>query len=174
MRNMKAVKIVLGVVTALVVIFLITGIIVTDVKYTAEVEIDKPIEKVFKDFQNVELMKKWLPEVKSIEPIEEKEGIIGSTYKMVVTNQGQEIVMMEKIIDYIPNKKMTFRFDSDQMVKIDDYNFIANGNGTKMVQHCSVNSKSYLMGCLLPYFKGSLKDLSLSYMNRFKTEVEKN
>ncbi len=174
MRNMKAVKIVLGIVTALIVMFLLTGLIVTDVKYTAEVEINKPIEKVFEDFQNVDLMKKWLPEVKSIDPIEEKEGIIGSTYKMVVTNQGQEIEMIEKIIDYIPNKKMTFQFDSDQMIKVDDYNFIANGNSTKVVQHCSVNSKSFLMGCLLPYFKGSLKDLSLSYMNKFKEAVEKN
>ncbi len=174
MRNMKAVKIVLGIVTALIVIFLLTGLIVTDVKYSAEVEINKPIEKVFKDFQDVELMKKWLPEIKSIDPIEVKDGVVGSTYKMVVTNQGQEIEMIEKITDYISNKKMTFQFDSDQMIKIDDYNFIANGNKTKVIQNCSVNSKSYLMGCLLPFFKGSLKDLSLSYMNRFKTEVEKN
>lgn len=174
MRNMKAVKIVLGVVTSLIIVFLLTGLIVTDVKYTAEIEIDKPIEKVFEDFQNVELMKKWLPEIKSIEPIEVKEGVIGSTYKMVVTNRGQEIVMIEKITDYIQNKKMTFQFDSDQMIKIDDYNFIANGDTTKMVQNCTVNSKSYMMGCLFPYFKGSLKDLSLSYMNRFKNEVEKN
>ncbi len=174
MRNMKAVKIVLGIVTALIVVFLLTGIIITDVKYTAEVEIDKPIEKVFEDFQDIELMKKWLPEVKSIEPIEVKEGVIGSTYKMTATNQGQNIVMIEKITDYILNKKMTFQFDSDQMIKIDDYNFIKEGSKTKMVQNCTVNSKSYLMGCLLPFFKGSLKDLSLSYMNRFKTEVEKN
>lgn len=174
MRNMKAVKIVLGIVTALIVMFLLTGLIVTDVKYSAEVEINKPIEKVFKDFQDVELMKKWLPKIKSIDPIEVKDGVVGSTYKMVVTNQGQEIEMLEKITDYIPNKKMTFQFDSDQMIKIDDYNFIPNGSSTKMVLNCSVNSKSYLMGCLLPFFKGSLKDLSLSYMNRFKTEVEKN
>lgn len=174
MRNMKAVKIVLGIVTALIVVFLLAGIIVTDVKYSAEVEINKPIEKVFKDFQDIELMKKWLPEIKSIDPIEVKDGVVGSIYKMVVTNQGQEIEMIEKITDYIPNKKMTFQFDSDQMIKIDDYNFIANGNKTKVIQNCSVNSKSYLMGCLLPFFKGSLKDLSLSYMNRFKTEVEKN
>ncbi|WBX75248.1 SRPBCC family protein [Tenacibaculum ovolyticum] len=170
---MKAVKIVLGIVTALVLVFLLTGVIVTEVKYTAEIEINKPINEVFKNFENVDFMKKWLPEVKSIEPIEEKVGVVGSTYTMTVINQGQEMKMVEKITAYIPNEKMTFQFDSDQMTKIDDYNFIANGNKTKMIQNCSVNSKSYITACLFPYFKGTFKNLSLSYMKRFKEEVEK-
>ena len=170
---MKAVKIVLGIVTVLVLIFLLTGLFITEVKYTVEVEINKPVNDVFEDFQNVDLMKKWLPEIKSIEPIEEKPGIVGSTYTMIVVNQGQEMKMIEKITAYIPNEKMTFEFDSDQMIKIDDYNFIANGNKTKMVQNCSINSKSYMTACLFPYFKSTFKDLSLSYMNRFKEEVEK-
>ncbi|PKH51362.1 1,4-dihydroxy-2-naphthoate prenyltransferase [Tenacibaculum sp. Bg11-29] len=170
---MKAVKIVLGIVTAFVLVFLLTGIIVTEVKYTAEIEINKPINEVFKNFENVDFMKKWLPEVKSIEPIEEKKGVLGSTYAMTVINQGQEMKMVEKITAYIPNEKMTFQFDSDQMTKIDDYNFIANGNKTKMIQNCSVNSKSYMTACLFPYFKGTFKNLSLSYMKRFKEEVEK-
>ena len=168
---MKAVKIVLGIVTALVLVFLLTGVIVTEVKYTAEIEINKPINEVFKNFENVDFMKKWLPEVKSIEPIEEKVGVVGSTYTMTVINQGQEMKMVEKITAYIPNEKMTFQFDSDQMTKIDDYNFIANGNKTKMIQNCSVNSKSYITACLFPYFKGTFKNLS--YMKRFKEEVEK-
>lgn len=170
---MKAVKIVLGIVTALVLVFLLTGVIVTEVKYTAEIEINKPINEVFKNIENVDFMKKWLPEVKSIEPIEEKVGVVGSTYTMTVINQGQEMKMVEKITAYIPNEKMTFQFDSDQMTKIDDYNFIANGNKTKMIQNCSVNSKSYITACLFPYFKGTFKNLSLSYMKRFKEEVEK-
>jgi uncharacterized protein YndB with AHSA1/START domain len=170
---MKAVKIVLGIVTALVLVFLLTGVIVTEVKYTAEIEINKPINEVFKNLENVDFMKKWLPEVKSIEPIEEKVGVVGSTYTMTVINQGQEMKMVEKITAYIPNEKMTFQFDSDQMTKIDDYNFIANGNKTKMIQNCSVNSKSYITACLFPYFKGTFKNLSLSYMKRFKEEVEK-
>ncbi len=170
---MKAIKIILGIVTALVVAFLLTGLIITEVKYTVEVEVDKPIKEVFEYFENVDLMKKWLPEIKSIEPIDEKSGVVGSTYTMTVVNQGQEMKMVEKITAYIPNKKMIFQFDSDRMIKTDDYNFIANGNKTKVVQNCSVNSKSYMAACLFPYFKGKFKELSLGYMIRFKKEVEK-
>lgn len=171
---MKAVKIILGIVTALVLAFFLTGIIVTEVKYSTEVEIDKPIDEIFKNFTNIELLKKWLPAVKSIEPIEEKKGVVGSTYIIIVENNGQEIKMIEKIIAYQANERIVFQFDSDQMIKTDDYNFIRNGNTTKIVQNCSVNSKSYMTACLYPYFKGVFKELSLSYMNRLKKEVEKN
>ncbi|MDO6812139.1 SRPBCC family protein [Tenacibaculum soleae] len=170
---MKTVKIVLGIVTALVVVFLLTGIVVTEVKYTVEIEVDKPIEEVFKKFEDTDLMKQWLPDVKSIEILEEKPGKVGSTYTMVVENNGQEIKMIEKITAYIPNKKITFQFHSDQMVKTDDYNFIANGNTTKIVQNCGVNSKSYMSACMFPYFKGTFKSLSLNYMNQFKKIAEK-
>lgn len=170
---MKTVKIVLGIVTALVVVFLLTGIVVTEVKYTVEIEVDKPIEEVFKKFEDTDLMKQWLPDVKSIEILEEKPEKVGSTYTMVVENNGQEIKMVEKITAYIPNKKITFQFHSDQMVKTDDYNFIANGNTTKIVQNCGVNSKSYMSACMFPYFKGTFKSLSLNYMNQFKKIAEK-
>lgn len=170
---MKTIKIILGIVSALVVIFLLTGVVITEVTYTAEIEIDKPINEVFENVANVDLMKKWLPDIKSIEAIEEKPGIIGSTYTVIAINNGQEMKMVQKITAYIPNQKITYQFDSAQMIKTDDFNFIANGNKTKIVQNCSVNSKSYMTACLFPYFKGTFKELSLGYMNQLKTTLEK-
>lgn len=171
---MKTIKIILGIIIFLSVAFLATGLLVKEVKYTSEVEINKPIAEVFAMFENPETLKEWMPEVKSIEAIQENPGKIGSTYKMVVDNQGEEMTMIEKIKAYVPNQKMTFEFDSDQMLKTDDFNFIANGNKTKLVQHSSVQAKGYLMGCMFPYFKSTFKDLSLTYMNRFKEIAEKN
>ncbi len=171
---MKAIKIILGIIITLSVIFFATGVVVKEIKYTTEVEIDKPINEVFALFEDADKRQEWLPEIKSIEPIEEKVGKLGSTYKMTIENQGEEVIMTEKIMAYVPNEKLTFQFDSDQMIKTDDYNFTANGNKTKVVQHCTVRAKGYLMACMFPYFKGKLKDVSLGYMNRFKEMVEKN
>ncbi|TVZ55257.1 polyketide cyclase/dehydrase/lipid transport protein [Lutibacter sp. Hel_I_33_5] len=169
---MKAIKIILGIITALVIIFFATGLIVKETAYTSEVEINKPIDEVFAFFVNPETLKKWLPEVKSFDPIEEKEGRIGSTYKMIVDNQGQDMVMIEKILAYVENEKMTFQFDSDQMLKVDDFNFTSNGSATKMIQHSTVKSKSYMMACLFPYFKGMFEKQSQEYMNSFKKLAE--
>ena len=107
---MKAIKIILIIITIIAVVFFATGLIVKEVNYSVEIEIDKPIEEVFSVFTAPETLKKWMPEIKSFEPIDEKEGKVGSTYKMVIDNQGQEMEMTEKIIAYIPNQKMTFQF----------------------------------------------------------------
>ena len=170
---MKVVKIVLGIIVALTLVFLATGIVVKEVKYTVEVDVNKPINEVFALFENPNTLKDWMPGIKSITTINEVAGKVGSKYKMVVENNGQEMTMTEKIINYTPNLKITFEFDSNQMLKTDDFNFITYGNSTKIVQNCTVEAKGYLMGCMFPYFKGTLKDLSLGYMNDFKKLAEK-
>ena len=170
---MKSVKIILGIVTTLVLVFFLTGIIITEVKYTAEIEINKPIATVFKNFKNVDQLKKWLPDVKSIEPKQEKPNILGSTYNLVVENNGQEIKMIQRISEYVENEKITFQFHSDQMIKTTEYNFTVNGNATKIVQNSSVNSKSYMTACLYPYFKGTFKKISLQSLKKCKEYSEK-
>ncbi|WP_420553066.1 SRPBCC family protein [Tenacibaculum aiptasiae] len=169
---MKGVKIVLGIVSALIVIFFLTGLVISEVKYTTEVEISKPVNEVFADFENVELMKQWMPEVKSIQVLEEKPGKVGSTYKIEVDNQGRLITMTEKVLAYEVNKRISFHFDAENMLKTDDYVFTSNGNTTKIVQESICTSDSYIMRCLFPFFKGELKRINQSYLDAFKKASE--
>lgn len=170
---MKAIKIILGIIITLTLVFFGTGLIVKETKYTAEVEINKPIDEVFKLFDNRETLKKWMPEVKEIEPINETPQKLGSTYKVIIENQGQEMQMQEKIRAYVPNEKITLQYNSPDMIKIDDFNFVTEGNKTKLVQHSSVRANSFMLGCTFPWFKGRFKKLSQEYMNRFKELAEK-
>lgn len=169
---MKTVKIVLGIVSAFIIAFFLTGLIVPEVKYTTEIEIDKPIAEVFSDFQDVELMKQWMPEVKSIDVLEEKPEKVGSTYKVVVENQGRMITMTEKVLAYELNKRISFHFDAENMLKVDDYKFSSIGNKTKIVQESVCTSDSYMMSCVFPYFKNVLKTTSQQYLNKFKSVSE--
>lgn len=172
-KQMKIIKVILGVIIALSVVFFATGLVVKETTYTASVEINKPITEVFKAFEDKEVLKQWLPEIQSITPIEEKAEKIGSTYEVIIKNKEDKLMMKETILAYVANEKITFQFDSKDMLKIDDYNFIANGNTTKIVQNSSIQSNSYIMGCVFPYFKGNLKTISQNYMERFKALVEK-
>ncbi|REH52324.1 polyketide cyclase/dehydrase/lipid transport protein [Tenacibaculum gallaicum] len=169
---MKTIKIILGVITVLILAFFLTGLVVQEVVYTTKVEVNKPIDKVFADFQNVELMQQWMPEVKSIETLEEKPNKIGSTYKIVVENQGKLVTMTEKILEYKENEQITFHFDAENMLKTDDYVFISKGNATKILQTSTCTSESYIMSCLFPYFKGALKKMSQQYLENFKKASE--
>lgn len=170
---MKAVKIILGIIIGLSLIFFATGLIVKETIYSVKVEINKPVEEVFSKFQDAELLKEWIPEVKSIEIIEEKADKIGSSYKLIVENQGKEISMTEKVLAFVENEKVTFHFDAEQMLKTDDYNFTSEGNKTIITQESKVVAKSYMLSCTFPWFKGNFKKISQDYLDRFKAVVEK-
>ena len=169
---MKTVKIILGIITALTLVFFATGLFVKETNYTAQVSVNKSVEEVFETFNNQKNLKNWIPELKSFEAINENPGKTGSTYKMVVENQGQEITMTEKIMAYVPNEKVTIFFDAENMLKTDDYVFTENNGKTTVTLNSSCQSDSYIMACLFPYFKGTFQAQDQRYLDNFKEFIE--
>ena len=169
---MKTVKVILIIIVILTLAFFATGIVVKETSYKAEVVINKPLEVVFAEFNNSENTKKWISEIKKFEVVEENHGKTGSLYNIVVENQGQEIKMTQKVMAYVPNEKVTFFFDAENMLKKDDYTFSENNGITTINLNSSCNSKSYIMSCMLPFFKGKLEEQSQRYLENFKEFVE--
>jgi uncharacterized membrane protein len=169
---MKTIKIILGIITAFVVVFLATGLLIKETSYTTQITIDKPVEEVFETFSNSENIKKWIPEIKSFEVINENIGKTGSSYKIVIENQGQEILMTQKVIAYVKNEKLTLYFDAENMLKRDDYIFTEKAGNTVISVNTSCQSESYLMACMFPYFKGTFQEQDQSYLNNLKTYIE--
>ena len=170
---MKTIKIILIIISVFVVAFLLTGLIVKETTYTAQVNVDKPVSDVFKTFNNPENIKKWIPEVKSFEVVSENPGKIGSVYKIVVDNQGQDITMTEKVMAFVENEKVTLFFDAEGMLKKDDYTFTEKDGITTVILNATCQSDTYIMACIFPYFKGTFKKQDQSYLNNFKEFAEK-
>ena len=170
---MKTIKIILGIITALTLIFFATALIIKETNYTTQVSVNKPLGEVFETFTNPKKIKNWIPEIKSFEVINENLGKTGSAYKIVVENQGQEIAMTEKVMAYVPNEKVTLFFDAENMLKTDDYAFTENDGKTTIILNSSCKSDSYIMACLFPYFKGTFQEQDQSYLNNFKEFMEK-
>jgi uncharacterized protein YndB with AHSA1/START domain len=170
---MKAVKVILGIVTVLVIIFFSTGLIIKETTYQVKTTINKPIAEVFSLFNDQSKLKEWMPEVQLIEPITIKPGIVGSEYFMTVTNNGQTMKMKEKVLAYVENKKVTLYFDADDMLKTDDVTFSEENGVTTIVKDVVCKSDSYIMSCMFPYFKGTFASIDQDYLNNFKTYIEK-
>ncbi len=170
---MKTIKVILIIITILVVGFLVTGLLVKETNYTTEISVNKPIEEVFTIFNTPGNIKKWIPEIKSIDTLKLNPGSIGSEYKIVVDNKGQQIIMTEKIIAFVPNEKVTLFFDAENMLKTDDYIFTKKNGTTTITLYSSCQSDSYIMACVFPYFKGTFKEQDQTYLNNFKAFVEK-
>ena len=170
---MKAIKIILGIISILVIGFFLTGLIIKETNYTAQVFVDKPVTEVFSVFNNSENIKNWIPEIKSFEVVNDNPGKTGSIYKIVVENQGEEITMTEKVLAYVPNEKVTLFFDAENMLKTDDYLFSEEDGVTTIILKSSCKSDSFIMACLFPYFKGTFQEQDQAYLNNFKEFVEK-
>ncbi len=170
---MKAVKITLGIIIALSIVFFATGLFIKESTYKVEIEVNKPISETFQVFNDISLIEKWIPEIKSMEAITEKPGKIGSEYRVTMDNQGEVMTMKEKVLAYVPNEKVTLYFDAEGVVKTDDYSFQSNGNSTKIVMSVAYQGESYILNCVIPYFKGTFKGIDETYLNSFKEYIEK-
>jgi len=169
---MKTVKIIIGIISAMSIIFFATGLFVKETNYTAQVSINKPVEEVFTIFNQQENIKNWIPEIQSVEVLNKTIGTTGSSYKMVVENQGQEIAMTQKVMAYIPNEKVTFFIDAENMLKTNDFTFEDKNGITTITLNASCQSESYLMACMFPYFKGTFKAQDQRYLDNFKAYSE--
>ena len=57
---MKTIKIILGIITALVLMFFATGLLVKETTYTASVTINESLDTVFDTFNNRKNIKSWI------------------------------------------------------------------------------------------------------------------
>ena len=169
---MKTIKVILIIISILVVAFLATGLLIKQTSYSAEVTIDKPLPAVFSNFMQIDSVKNWIPDIKSVEVVLKNPGITGSIYNIIVLNQGQEIAMTEKIMAYIPNEKVTLFYDAENMLKKDDYLFTEKNGQTIVTLNASCQSESFIMACMFPYFKSTFQEQDQSYLNNFKEFIE--
>ena len=172
---MKTIKIIIIIISIFVIGFFSIGLLIKDTKFTTEITIEKPIETVFTTFNDVSKLKEWIPEFKSIETIEEKLGKTGSTYKIIVDNNGQDIIMKEKILAFVPNEKVTLFYNAGEgsMLKTDDYIFTSNENSTTIIHKATCGSGKFLMSCMFPIFKSKFKEQDQEYLNNLKVFLEK-
>ena len=169
---MKTIKVLLIIISTLVVAFLATGLLVQQTNYSATVSIDKPIDEVFSNFMQIDSVKNWIPDIKSVKAVHINPGITGSVYDVVVLNQGQEIAMTEKIMAYVLNEKVTLFYDAENMLKKDDYLFYEENGITTITLNAACQSESFIMACMFPYFRGTFQAQDQLYLNNFKRLLE--
>mgnify|MGYP006072204573 FL=1 len=169
---MKTIRVILIIISIFVLGFLATGLVVRDTSYTAKVYIAEPIDAVFNNFIQMDSVKNWIPEIKSVEVLQNNIEVTGSVYKVVVLNQGQEIIMTKKIMAYVPNEKVTFFYDAENMLKKDDFIFSMEDGNTVITLNARCQSESFLMGCMFPYFKGTFRAQDQAYLENFKKYME--
>jgi uncharacterized membrane protein len=170
---MKTVKIIITFLIILTVFFLGTGLIIKESSYTSTITINQPLEKTFATFTDLSTIPKWNPAYSAIEVVDLKPGITGSIFDIKVIHNNQTTIIREKVLAYVKNEKYTLYIDKDGVIERDDYTFSSDGTQTLINLNSSYQAKSYLLSCVLPFFKSKFKKIDEVFLNNLKTFVEK-
>ncbi|MBC8375302.1 MAG: SRPBCC family protein [FCB group bacterium] len=141
-------------------------------KYTVELDINLPIDRVIDLFDSTENMYKWMEGLQSFEPLEGTPGEVGAKSKMVFLSGKREIEMIETItVKNLPNE-----FSGNYVAK-GVYNLVKNrfeSRGKNQTRYITEQEFQFtgFMKYLAFFMPGAFKKQSLQHMKAFKKFAE--
>lgn len=140
-------------------------------KYSHEIEINLPREKVIKLFDNPDNMPKWQEGFISFKPIKGKPGEEGSTAKLNYKMGKREVEMIETITKRNLPDEFNTTYKAKGVFNIIENRFIDQGTTTKWI---TVNEFRFngFMKLIAFFMPGAFKKQSFKYMKDFKKFAE--
>ena len=141
-------------------------------KYSNEVIIDLPVEKVLALFNDEENLFKWQPELMSFEHVSGQKGEVGSVSNLRYKMGKREVEMIETITKKNLPESFDFTYEAKGV-----WNEMKNSfhelspTQTKWISHSEFRFKGFMkiIGFLMP---GSFKKQSQLALDRFKAFAE--
>lgn len=143
-------------------------------KYTDEIEINQPIDKVIQLFDNEDNLFKWMNGLQSIEHLEGKPGEKGSTSKMLFKEGKREIEMIETILENKLPKEFIATYEAKGVYNLVKISFVSlTDTKTKYTTEQEFQFKGFmkLIGFLMP---ATFKKQTNKYLKMFKEFAEDN
>ncbi|RUT79523.1 SRPBCC family protein [Ancylomarina longa] len=170
---MKALKVTGIVILLLVLGFLSIGFFSPKQVYKAETNIKKPVNEVFQLFNDHKRISEWIPEVKSFEIIRETPDLVGSTYKMMIENEGKLMELNETLTSYKKDEMVKMEFKAGWMNKTNQFTFTKTEDGTQILANYTVQGNNPFAKSLFAFFTSMFRDMDSKNLNQFKQFAEK-
>ena len=142
-------------------------------KYSNEVTIFAPREKVVELFQDSEKIAMWQPGFISMELIEGEGGTVGTKHRMKYKMGKRDIEMVETIlVNELPDA-FTATYEAKNVHNVVENYFYDNQDGTtryRTQNEFKMSGMMKLFGWIMP---GAFKKQSQKYLDLFKQFVEK-
>ena len=141
-------------------------------KYTSEIEINLPVDRVVALFDNPENMKKWMEGLESFEPVSGIPGQVGARSKLRFKMRGRDMELLETITVRDLLAEFSGTYETKGVFNIVKNRFTDLGNGrtryaTEQEFHFSGFMK--VIGLLMP---GTFKKQSVKYLEDFRKFAE--
>ncbi len=143
-------------------------------KYSTEIEIDRPRTRVIELFDNPDNLKHWQPGFQSFEHLSGTAGQPGAKSKLVFLHKGRKMEMIETVTV----RNLPHEFSGTYDIK-GIYNEVRNhfteiaANKTKWVSHTEFRFSGIGMKIMAALMPGMFKKQSRKFMQLFREFAEK-
>lgn len=168
----KLLKITILLILALCLGFLAIGWLKPRLTYSSTITIDKPLEVVFSNYMNIGNLKKWIPEIRSVQIESIVPGVTGSKLKMEIDRKGKVISVSQTVTEYIYNNLITVSITTGGMTKTNRMQFIPENNKTVLKADYTCEGSGIINKSLLFITSRVYESMDETYMKNFKQFVE--
>jgi hypothetical protein len=164
----------LGIISILIILFLIIGLIKPSTSYNCEIMVDKPIEESGYVAQDEERMSEWLEGFKKIEHVSGTPKTVGNVSNVYFTINGKEMVVKRtitaiKLFESVESLSETDFMNMEYRVKM-----TAIGEKTKISSSTTVKGNGMFAKSLMVFMGGSLKKQEETNLAKLKNTIEAN
>lgn len=141
-------------------------------KYTTEIEINQPREKVVELFTNPEYLKEWQEGLQSHDLIFGTMGEVGSKYLLKFDLGNRKIEMVETLKRKDLPNEITFTYEAKGVWNMVNTQFIEKSKDTTICKTSIEFRFKGLMKIMAFFMQGAFKKQTCKYMEDFKRMVE--
>jgi len=166
-------KIVIGLLSTVLIVFLLAGVFVPQVKYNTVISVHASPQETWTKFNDPGQMSNWMPEVLEIDLIRIEPDNVGTEYAMKVESEGGDVRITQRINEYVPNQKVVLHLDAGDMIKTSTYYFTVEESMVVITGNHICEGQSYIFKCIFAYFRPMFKRIDDEHMSQFKEWVER-
>ncbi len=173
-QRMKALKYFSYFILILFSLFVITGLIFDEIKYSSQVTINQPVDKVWNVITDDTQLEHWVKNFKSIETIEGSNEVPGSTFQVTVIDGGEEYILIKTVKSVKKNEYYAIDYDNEVLTNNLEFIFKENSEGTVIITNEQISGKGILMKSIFVFMKGMFESESQKSLDRLKILVEES
>jgi carbon monoxide dehydrogenase subunit G len=160
------------VITALVLIFFSIGMFIDEFQYETQTPVKAEPEYAFRVFSNPENAGKWLPGFVRFEQVKGEPMTEGSQWRLVMAQDGEEMVMLESVTQIRPGEQFSFVLENEVLQTWVDVYFEADKDHTLIRTVNKVKGKGLFWRSLLPLMKSAMKNQAEDSYRRLAELIE--
>jgi len=171
---MKILKIVIGFLALLLIVFVLLGFIIPEVSYSSEVVVNKNSQEAWNVMSDEAKLSQWITGYKKSELLSGTPNTVGTVSNIYIENQGQESIIEETVTELVENKVMAMDFSMDPMDMKYRMTFDEQGGKTIIKSSTDVKGNGWFMRSMMALMKGGMQSQEDINMGKLQKLINEN